>query len=294
MNQLFDARMRDCVNMVEQELKGCFAEKNAPYQPLLDAMAYSLLSGGKRIRGVLVVAFCDLFTDDARAALPFAAALEMIHAYSLIHDDLPCMDDDAVRRGKPSCHIAFGESTALLAGDALQTMAFAACTRAEIPPQAICEAVAVLAGCAGTGGMVGGQVMDLANENKKLTAAELDAINDHKTGALFRAAARMGSIAGGADEQGKQAAEVYATHIGRAFQITDDLLDITADPAKLGKPVGSDAENDKNTYAALFGAEKCRALVNGHIAQAKQALALFGERAQFLQDLADMLGSREY
>lgn len=295
MKPMFDARMLDSMHIVEEELGRRFQSGDAPYQPLLDAMAYSLLSGGKRIRGVLVLAFYGLFQLDVRPALPFAAAIEMIHAYSLIHDDLPCMDDDNMRRGKPSCHVAFGETTALLAGDALLTMAFETCLADEcFPPDRVRSAAAVLARAAGAHGMVGGQVMDLANEDKRLTPEQLDAINDHKTGALFRAAVLMGSILGGADTAQQRAAEEYAVHIGRAFQITDDLLDITADPEKLGKPVGSDAENHKNTYASIFGAERCRELVAERIAKAKAALEPFGDRARFLGNLADMLGGREY
>jgi geranylgeranyl diphosphate synthase type II len=290
---------RQYKDLLEEHLERYFPSGDSlPNRSVRDAMAYSLLGGGKRVRGVMLLAFYRLFAEDVRPALPFAAALEMVHAYSLIHDDLPCMDNDDMRRGKPACHIQFGEATALLAGDGLLTLAFLAMSMAEdvsvISAQQNRECVKVLASAAGFWGMIMGQALDLAGEGKMLSADELDELNAFKTGALITAAARLACILGGAAEDEWSATQDYAANLALAFQIVDDILDETADPALLGKPVGSDREQGKNTYAALFGVEECRRRVEKLSADATRALAIFGERADFLCTMATELSKREY
>lgn len=292
----FNIRLESYVDTIQAALPDYLPrQKDLPYGAVCDAMAYSLLSGGKRIRGVLTLAFYNLFQSDVERALPFAAAIEMIHAYSLIHDDLPCMDNDDMRRGKPSCHIAFGETIALLAGDGLLNQAFETVTApSSFPSETALTAAHILATASGVHGMIGGQVMDLTMEGKLLSAAELDGIHRCKTAALIRAAVLMGCCLGGANREQSKAAGTYADCVGLAFQIMDDLLDETADPILLGKPVGSDASNNKSTYASLYGVERCRELV-GHLnTQAKEALAQIGLDTEFLASLADMLGGREF
>lgn len=260
-----------------------------------DAMLYSLQNGGKRVRPMLTLAFCSVCGGDVQAALPFACAVEMIHTYSLIHDDLPCMDDDDLRRGKPSCHKQFGEANALLAGDGLLTLAFETVTKAEnIAPADIGRAVRVLSRLAGYGGMIGGQVIDLLSEEKSVDYDTLHRIDNLKTGALIKAAALLGCIAAGiTDETILRAAETYAENIGFAFQIVDDILDVTADTETLGKPVGSDEKNEKSTFVKLLGLEKCRQLANDLTAQAISALKAMPGDTAFLCDFARQLAVRE-
>ena len=258
------------------------------------AMTYSLTAGGKRIRPALTLAFCRACGGDWEKALPLACALEMIHTYSLIHDDLPCMDNDDMRRGKPSCHKAFGEDTALLAGDGLLTAAFQTILSADLPAETIRQADLALARAAGPAGMIGGQVMDLANEGRAVDAARLRETDMLKTGALIRAAAAMGCIAAGAPEELRKAADRYAADIGLAFQIVDDILDTVGDPAALGKAVGSDAANDKSTYVTLLGLEGAKAEAERLRASAVDALAAFGPEADALRELAGLLAGRTY
>ncbi len=230
-------------------------------QILLDSECYSLFAGGKRIRPVLVLEFCRLFGGEDKAALPFASAVEMIHTYSLIHDDLPCMDNDDMRRGKPTNHKMFGETIALLAGDALLTGAFeAAATNTVVGPETAAKAVAYLAGCAGRYGMIGGQVMDLEGEKKKLTLEELLRLHSLKTGALINAASVMGALAAGVTMTDPCMEDVvtYAENIGLCFQIVDDILDQTGDAATLGKNVGVDAERNKNTFLSFYSVEQAQ------------------------------------
>ena len=258
------------------------------------AMGYSLTAGGKRIRPALTLAFCRACGGDWEKALPLACALEMLHTYSLIHDDLPCMDNDDMRRGKPSCHKAFGEDTALLAGDGLLTAAFQTILSADLPAETIRQAGLALARAAGPAGMIGGQVMDLANEGRAVDAARLRETDMLKTGALIRAAAAMGCIAAGAPEELRKAADRYAADIGLAFQIVDDILDTVGDPATLGKAVGSDAANDKSTYVTLLGLEGAKAEAERLRASAVDALSAFGPEADALRELAGLLAGRTY
>lgn len=255
------------------------------------AMRYSVENGGKRIRPELVLSFCEACGGDSEKAMPLACAIEMIHTYSLIHDDLPCMDNDDFRRGKPSCHIAFGEEYALLAGDALLTLAFETAAKAPLPAERIVEAISVLSSAAGSAGMVGGQVMDLQNEGKKVDLDTIEKTDALKTGELIRAACVMGCIAAEREDM-IPVAEEYARCIGVSFQIVDDILDVTSDAATLGKPIGSDSENEKNTYVSLLGIERSKQIVSELTAKAKQALESFDGDSDFLLGFADKMESR--
>ena len=256
------------------------------------AMRYSVENGGKRIRPVLTLEFCRLCGGKTEDAVPLACAVEMIHAYSLIHDDLPCMDDDDLRRGKPSCHIEFGEANALLAGDALLTLAFEIIFRSGLEPAGIVEAGTELADAAGWDGMIGGQVMDLENEGTPVSPEKMLATDHKKTGRLIMAAAVLGCIAAGASKDKKDAAALYARNIGLAFQLVDDILDITGDTAVLGKPAGSDNENNKATYASSVGLKASQTKVEELNMEAKSALGIFGGESGFLLYLADILAKR--
>ena len=260
-----------------------------------DAMRYSLDGGGKRIRPVLLLESCRLCGGDVADALDFACALEMIHTYSLVHDDLPCMDDDDMRRGKPACHIAFGEATAVLAGDALLTQAFAAAANSEAAkktPARALEAIALLSKYAGAEGMIGGQVVDLQSEGKTIALSRLQTMDSLKTGALMRAACEIGAVLAGADNEKRAALVRYAEALGPAFQIVDDILDVTSDVQMLGKPIGSDAELQKSTYVSLLGLDRAKAAARDCTAAAIEALAVFGEDAAFLRSLAENLMTR--
>lgn len=254
-----------------------------------DAMRYSLMAGGKRIRPIMVLEFCRVNGGDIRAALPFAAAIEMIHTYSLIHDDLPCMDDDDLRRGRPSCHKRFAEATALLAGDGLLTYAFGLLSSAPLPADRVVRAVACLSEAAGFAGMIGGQMLDLANEGRQVDAVRLDETNLKKTGALITAACKLGCIAAGANGERLAAAETYARNVGLAFQITDDILDVKSTAEELGKPVGSDAKNEKSTYVSVYGMAFASETAAGYTRDAVDALSAYGSEAHFLRETARRL-----
>lgn len=260
-----------------------------------DAMEYSLSNGGKRIRPLLVLEFCRVCGGDPLKALPFACAVEMIHTYSLIHDDLPCMDNDDMRRGKPSCHKAFGEEYALLAGDGLLTLAFETAAKADnISGDALRHAILALSNFAGINGMVGGQVIDLLSEKTKPTLEKLKTIDNLKTGALIKAACALGCYASDNYDSNKlNAALTYASDIGLAFQIVDDILDVTSDTATLGKPVGSDEKNEKITYVKLLGIEKSKEAVKLLTNEAISTLNAFSENTAFLSDFAEKLAVRK-
>ena len=275
---------------VEAELAGLLSA-GTPYQKLTEAMGYSLLAGGKRLRPILTLKFCEAAGGDSSAAMPLALAVEMIHTYSLIHDDLPCMDDDGLRRGKPTCHVVYGEGRATVAGDALQAAAFETALSAPIPPERAVRAAKYLAVCAGAAGMCGGQELDTAGDSDR-SLAGLTYINDLKTGALIRAACALGVIAAGGTEEELAAAEGYGLHLARAFQIRDDILDITSTEAELGKPIGSDAKNEKPTYASLLGAEAAEELVLAETVAARDALAGAFADTAFFDDLAGLLAVR--
>lgn len=265
------------------------------YKIVYDAMMYSLKLGGKRLRPFLVNEFYKLCGGKDDVAGPLSVAIESIHTYSLIHDDLPCMDDDDIRRGKPSCHIKFGEEYALLAGDALLTEAFGIIANAkEIEPEIRVNAISALAYYSGINGMIGGQTVDLLSENTAVSEEKLVLICKLKTAALIKAASVMGCILAGADKEKISAAEKYADSIGLAFQIMDDILDEIGDSEKLGKPIHSDKENMKSTFVSVYGIENCKQRVDELTNKAKKALDLFGEKADTLKELADYLCKREY
>ena len=276
---------------VDDHLGGLFADaKDKPYRRLQEAMRYSLLAGGKRVRPVMTLAFCDMLGGQWREALPFACALELVHTYSLIHDDLPCMDDDDLRRGRPTCHKVYGETMAVLAGDALQGEAFGliAAAPAMTARQRI-DAVAVLSAACGGDGMVAGQVLDV--DHLAQGEADLRLLHRLKTGAMLQAAAELGCVAAGADDGLRQRARDYGCHIGLAFQVRDDVLDVVADQGELGKPIGSDRAEGKRTFVDLLGLEACQALVAEETAKAKAALADLPDSG-FLLNLADHLAER--
>ena len=276
---------------VDDHLGGLFADaKDKPYRRLQEAMRYSLLSGGKRVRPVMTLAFCDMLGGQWREALPFACAVEMVHTYSLIHDDLPCMDDDDLRRGRPTCHKVYGETMAVLAGDALQGEAFGLIAAAPaMTAQQRIDAVAVLSAACGGGGMVAGQVLDV--DHLAQGEADLRLLHRLKTGAMLQAAAELGCVAAGADDGLRQRARDYGCHIGLAFQVRDDVLDVVADQGELGKPIGSDRAEGKRTFVDLLGLEACQALVAEETAKAKAALADLPDSG-FLLNLADHLAER--
>ncbi|CAG2148116.1 Farnesyl diphosphate synthase [Cupriavidus yeoncheonensis] len=262
---------------------------------LHEAMRYAVLGGGKRVRPLLVHAAGDVTGASAEACDAAACAVEMIHAYSLVHDDMPCMDDDDLRRGRPTVHKAYDEATALLVGDALQTQAFIVLARAQaVPPEARLKLVAELAVASGSVGMAGGQAIDLQNVGKAMSREALEAMHRMKTGALLRASVRMGALCGEIDAQGLAALDRYAAAVGLAFQVVDDILDVTADTATLGKTAGKDAAHDKPTYVSLMGLEAARALAAELRQSAHDALAGFGARATRLADLADLIVLRTH
>lgn len=263
------------------------------YSGLTDSMRYSLLAGGKRIRPVLVLEFARMCGADENAVLPIAAAIEMIHTYSLIHDDLPCMDNDDLRRGKPTNHKVYGECTATLAGDALQPLAFETILESDLPAERKVQCADILAEAAGYKAMCGGQYLDMLGEGKELTADELDIINNLKTGALLSAACMLGVAAAGGTMEQMNAAKEYGVKLGLAFQIRDDMLDVLSSNEELGKPVGSDAQENKNTYMALLGGDECAKLVHALTEEAVTALSCF-EDSKYLADFARKLENRTH
>ena len=268
----------------------CFTYDTEPQKDLFSAMRYSLLAGGKRLRPIFVFDFCRMCGGDWKNAAPFAAAVEMIHTYSLIHDDLPCMDNDDYRRGRLTNHKVFGEATAILAGDALLTAAFTSLSKAPYPAEIRIRAVEVLAECSGELGMVGGQVLDMQSEQRQCTEQEVLDIQSRKTGALIRAACILGVLAGGGSQEQIKAAAIFADHLGLAFQIRDDMLDVIGNADELGKAVGVDTV--KNTFVQLYGIDTCDQLVKDHTQKAINALSAFPD-TDYMQALADQLTGRK-
>ncbi len=284
---------RDAV-LTENGMKKTYTE-DPDLSVLLQAEQYSLFAGGKRIRPTLVLEFCRMFGGNEEVALPFACAVEMVHTYSLIHDDLPCMDDDDLRRGKPTNHKVFGESTALLAGDALLTGAFEiTASNMAAGAETAAKATAYLASCAGRYGMVGGQIMDLTGEGRKLTLDELLKLHSLKTGALMSAAAVLGALAAGVSFQDPRMEDVitYAEKIGLSFQIVDDMLDRIGDTATLGKNVGVDAEHKKNTFMSFYTLEEAQFYAERLTADAIAALRKYPD-SDALCTLAQWLLNRK-
>ena len=275
---------------IEAFLQAQFCQ-DLPQKRLFDAMRYSLLAGGKRIRPVLTLEFCRICGGDWQSAIPFACALEMIHTYSLIHDDLPCMDNDDYRRGRLTNHKVFGEALAVLAGDGLLTAAFEIAANAPADPAVTVKAIRILSEQAGELGMVGGQVLDMDAEEQELTEQGIYDIQCRKTGALIQAACQIGVVAANGTEQQLDAAKTYAQNLGLAFQIRDDMLDVLGDAEKMGKRTGMDEH--KNTFVTLYGVGKCSQLVEEYTKRACAVLSIF-DGAQFLDQLAARLALREY
>ena len=286
----FKAQNQLYLEFIEKYLnEQCFLYDNVPQKELFEAMRYSLLAGGKRLRPIFVFDFCRMCGGDWQKAAPFAAAIEMVHTYSLIHDDLPCMDDDEYRRGRLTNHMVYGEATAVLAGDGLLTAAFGYLSRASYSAEIRIRAVEILSECAGELGMVGGQVLDMQSEHRQCTKQEVLDIQSRKTGALIRAACMLGVLAADGSDAQLVAAGEFASHLGLAFQIRDDMLDIIGNSEELGKAVGVD--NFKNTFVHLYGLETCNELVCSHTTEALTYLDFFDE-TQYMVELARQLISR--
>lgn len=287
----------DYLALTEKSLFDFLPDMNCREKKLIESMKYSLEAGGKRVRPRLVFEFNSLCSGNAESAVPFACAVEMIHTYSLIHDDLPCMDDDDLRRGKPSNHKVFGEDIALLAGDALLTLAFETLTSEKAVSlagdKACCKAVNTLAKYAGAVGMIGGQVIDIMSENANAPLEVLREMDYKKTACLIKSACELGCISAGANDNLVKSASLYGECIGLAFQIQDDILDVTSSNEELGKPVGSDKENSKSTYVSLLGIEKCRSLVDDLTQKAIEALNAFDADTSELKNFALELACRK-
>lgn len=286
------------VNEYREKIDAALAEyfspaKDYPQARLAEAMRYSLLAGGKRIRPMLVLEFCRIAGGNVEEALPVACAIEMLHTYSLIHDDLPCMDNDDLRRGRPTNHVVYGECTAVLAGDTLQAEAFGTILRSSLPADRKAACAEILAGAVGLDGMCGGQYLDMAWEGRQLTEQELTEINSRKTGALLVAACQMGVAAGGGSRLMLDTAGHFGAALGMAFQIRDDMLDVLSTAEELGKPIGSDSQESKNTYMVLMGEDGCRQTVARLTAFAKNILGEAFEDTAFLCALADSLADRK-
>ena len=277
--------------LVNAKLDNWFSDRGLPEDEIRKAMRYSLMAGGKRIRPVLALEFCRAICGDESGAVNYALAVEMIHTYSLIHDDLPCMDDDDLRRGLPTNHKVFGEATAVLAGDGLLTAAFECLSKAENSPSSIALAVLELAKAAGENGMIAGQILDIQGECKAQSLDQLYRTHTKKTGCLIAAACKLGVIAADGNEEQMHIASQYAHDLGLAFQIRDDLLDVIGDEKSLGKPIGSDEQSQKTTFVSLCGIDKCRELIDEYSRSAADAAKKL-ERGEFLSWLALELAGR--
>ncbi|MEW9582736.1 polyprenyl synthetase family protein [Paraburkholderia sp. DGU8] len=289
----FEQWTRGVLERVETALEHYLPSVTTEPARLHEAMRYAVLGGGKRVRPLLCHAAGELTGARAESLDAAAAALEMIHVYSLVHDDMPCMDDDALRRGKPTVHVQYDEATALLVGDALQSQAFVALTSEALGASQQASLVRELALASGSIGMCGGQAIDLASVGHTLTRGQLETMHRMKTGALLRAAVRMGALAGVApDADAMRSLDAYASAVGLAFQVVDDILDVTTDSATLGKTAGKDAKDGKPTYVSIIGLDASRALAAQLRSDAHAALATFGARAQRLAELADLVVNR--
>ena len=278
--------------LVEASLEKIFPTASGLEKKVVEAARYSLFAGGKRLRPILCLAAAEVAGGDIQTVMPAACALEMIHTYSLIHDDLPAMDNDDYRRGVLTNHKVFGEAVAILAGDALLTEAFeylASCARDGISPGRVLEVIRIAVKAAGYRGMIGGQVIDLECENQTVSLATVEYMHIHKTGALLSASLEIGAILGGGDEAQTRAMKTYGHHMGLAFQITDDLLDVEGDPELMGKSPGSDAAKNKMTYPALIGVVQSRTAAKEHVDSALGALSALGEAAEPLRAIARYL-----
>ena len=290
---MFKEQMKKYQQMIDDALEEAIALSDKLHGKIFEAMRYSLNAGGKRIRPILVLEFARIAGLSAKCAMPFAIALEMIHTYSLIHDDLPCMDDDDLRRGRPTNHKVFGEAVAVLAGDALLNRAFEhILMNSEISADLTLKAMQCLANASGADGMIGGQIIDMEGENRELSLEETETLQSLKTGALIRAASLMGCIISDADETIKENARIYADNIGLAFQIKDDILNVEGDPDILGKDVGNDEKSGKSTFVKLIGLGECKERVLMLTEEAKRAATKLPD-GEFLVWLANELVLRD-
>lgn len=282
-------------NIIDASLEA-YVSKDAYPPTIHEAMHYAVFNGGKRLRPIMVLEGAVLAGIKPEKVLPTACAIELIHSYSLVHDDLPAMDNDDMRRGKPTCHIVFGEDIAILTGDALLTLAFELIAKnAEvegIDSRNVVKVIKEMASAAGSQGMIGGQVIDLQSEGKSISYETLKKLHSLKTGELFKASLTAGAILGGMDDEGIAKLKNYAHHFGLAFQITDDILDVKGDPEIIGKPVGSDEKNLKTTYPSLFGLDKSMELAQENVAACLENLKDFGQEADFLRNLAEFVLQR--
>ncbi len=294
----FKKELKNKKAFFEKEMENYIPKIEGFQKKLFEAMKYSLDAGGKRLRPILLIESCALVGGEIKDAIPFAAAIEMIHTYSLIHDDLPAMDDDDLRRGKPTNHKVFGEGLAVLAGDGLLNYAFELMILSTLKDEKntiqYVKAMNEIAKAAGIYGMIAGQVIDLECENKIIDKKTLDFIHMNKTAAMIIGAMRAGAIIGGAKEKDLEKLTLYARNIGLGFQIVDDILDIIGEEEKLGKNIGSDVEKNKSTYPSLFGIEKSKEIAKELIEDAKDAISSFKDKGVFLQDLANYIIDREY
>lgn len=292
----FENRRQEYLRLIENALVAYLPNNTCLQHSVIDAMAYSLLGGGKRIRAILTLEFCRINGGTIEMAMPFACAIEMIHASSLIHDDLPCMDDDDFRRGKPSCHKAFGEAIAVLAGDALITLAYETMAKADlnkVQAENVVKAVGLLSNATGTYGMIGGQTIDIEHEDKPISAEILKDMHAKKTGALIWASAGIGGVVANADDKTIELIKEYTHTIGVAFQIVDDILDVTGTAEELGKPVNSDKDNNKTTYVTLYGIDKAQKIADDLLLNAKEILRSMDKDTEFLVGLTEMLVDRK-
>ena len=290
MNQMLEARSREYREYIEAYLKDWYVRfHDEPQSKLFEAVEYSLLAGGKRLRPIFAFEFCRMCGADWKKAAPLAAAVEMVHTYSLIHDDLPCMDNDDYRRGRLTNHKVYGEAMAVLAGDALLTDAFCVASTVDLEGKSMADAIGILSECAGSLGMVGGQVLDILAEERECTEQEILDIQSRKTGRLVNAACALGAIAGGASEAQFDAACRFAASLGLAFQIRDDMLDVIGTKEEMGKGVGTD--ENKNTFVRLYGLEKCEELVQKYTQSAIDALQVFDDNV-YMSQLALSLTDR--
>ena len=287
----FKAELSTYVEKIDAALERYLKSTDNPQKKIYEAMAYSIFAGGKRLRPVLLLESCRICGGDEAEAMQFACAMEMIHTYSLIHDDLPAMDNDDLRRGRPTSHIKFGEATAILAGDALLNKAFE--TMAQSNSENALRAIGIIANSSGTEGMIGGQIVDMESEGREIDLDTLRYLHSLKTGAIIRSSCVAGAVLGGGDEAAVKAMDEFAINLGIAFQIRDDILDVTGTESELGKPIGSDKEQGKNTYVSLLGLKKSEELVAEYSAKAKAALAPFGDKAEFLLAMTDYLVDRK-
>ena len=293
----FKSSLKYRVDYIEKLLKEHMPEEKGYQKTIFEAMNYSLKAGGKRLRPILTLEACRIVGGNEEDVIPFAIAIEMIHTYSLIHDDLPALDDDDLRRGRPTNHKVYGDAMAILAGDGLLNYAFEIMLSSSIGkenPAKYLNAINEIAKSSGVYGMIGGQVVDIESEDKKIEMEKLDFIHLNKTAAIIVGCMRAGAIIGDATAEQLENITKYATNIGLSFQIADDILDITGDESKLGKKVGSDIDNNKSTYPSLIGLEKSKEIANDLINEAKTRISNIKGDTEFLNDLAEYIVARDY